>query len=143
MNLEEVSDADKLFRVLADSFSSKFGIASKTVYKLLTEREAESSTAISDGLAIPHIIIDGKAQFEIVVARSKKGISFGKDTPPVHIVFALAGSRDERNFHLQVLMAIAQIVQNRDFLKSWGKADGIEDLRNLILLAERIRKGNV
>ncbi|MBA7695076.1 hypothetical protein ES703_103697 [subsurface metagenome] len=75
--------------------------------------------------------------------RSKKGITFGKDIPPVHIVFALAGTKDERNFHLQALMAIAQIVQNKDFINHWSRANKIEDLRNIILLAQRIRKGQV
>jgi len=62
---------------------------------------------------------------------------------PVNIVFALAGTRDERNFHLQALMAIAQILQNKDFLNNWVKVDGVEDLRNLILLAQRVRKVEV
>jgi mannitol/fructose-specific phosphotransferase system IIA component (Ntr-type) len=59
------------------------------------------------------------------------------------VVFALAGSRDERNFHLLALMAIAQIVQNTDFMNLWLKARNVEELRNLILLAERIRKEQV
>ena len=62
---------------------------------------------------------------------------------PVHLVFALAGSRDERNFHLIALMAIAQIVQNPDFMNLWRKARNEEELRNLILLAERVRKAEV
>jgi hypothetical protein len=40
-------------------------------------------------------------------------------------------------------MAIAQIMQNKEFIESWLKAGSKEDLRNLILLAQRVRKGEV
>jgi APA family basic amino acid/polyamine antiporter len=132
-----------LFRILADAFSEKFRIPSKVLYELLEQRERDSTTAIHRGLAIPHIVVEGKSNFDIVLIRSKEGIDFGYGIPPVHIVFALAGTRDERNFHLQALMAIAQIVQNKDFIDSWLKAGTIEDLRNIILLAQRVRKGEV
>lgn len=143
IDLDRALDVDDLFRILAESFSEKCNMPSHIFYDLLKQREAESTTAIHAGLAIPHIIIGGSRQFEILVVRSRQGINFDKDIPPVHIVFALAGSKDERNFHLQVLMAIAQIVQNKDFFNNWCKVGGVQDLRNLILLAERIRKGKI
>ena len=37
----------------------------------------------------------------------------------------------------------AQIVQSMDFEANWLKAQSIDDLKNLILLAERIRKGQL
>ena len=98
---------------------------------------------IHEGLAIPHIIVEGMNRFDIAVIRSRAGITFPEKSSPVHVVFALAGSRDERNFHLLALMAIAQIVQNTDFLNLWLKARNAEELRNLILLAERVRKEQV
>jgi APA family basic amino acid/polyamine antiporter len=139
----EVKDLDGLFDLLAGAFSAKCRLSREEFRALLEQREAESTTAIHDGLAIPHIIVPGRTRFEIVVVRSRKGIRFGSDIPPVHVVFALAGSRDERNFHLQALMAIAQIVQNHEFVKNWIKASDAEELRNLILLAQRVRKGAV
>ena len=134
---------DKLFTLLAEVFSTKFQVPPEKIFQLLKLREADSSTVIHDGLAIPHIIIEGNSKFEIVVARSKKGIIFDPQKPPIKIVFALAGAKNERNFHLQALMAIAQIVQNKDFESSWKKADSTEELRNIILLAQRSRKGMV
>ena len=144
----EILDVDRaniegLFGILAEVFSRKFHMSNSMVLRLLNERELESTTAIHAGLAIPHIIIEGESQFDIVIVRSKEGIQYGKDIPPVHIVFALAGTTDERNFHLQSLVAVAQIVQNADFINNWVKAESTEDLRNLILLAQRIRKGEI
>ena len=88
-------------------------------------------------------MVDGKTQFDIAIIRSTSGIDFGPKVSPVHTVFALIGSRDERNFHLQCLMAIAQIVKSPDFLKNWLRAHGADDMRNLILLSDRIRKGDL
>ena len=43
----------------------------------------------------------------------------------------------------QHLMAIAQIVQNKYFEQHWLKAKNTEDLRNLMLITTRLRKGKV
>lgn len=143
IDLDEKIDVHELFRIVSEIYSKKFGMPSETAYELLHSREKDSTTAIQSGLAIPHIIIEGESEFDIVLLRSIDGISFGEDIPPVHMVFALAGTKNERNFHLKALMAIAQVVQNRDFISNWMKAGGIEELRNLVLLADRVRKGRI
>ena len=51
----------------------------------------------------------------------------------------LVGTRDERNFHLRALAAIAQIAQDEDFDKIWLAARNSEELRDIVLLAERKR----
>ena len=130
--LDELRRENELLRAQRDEYLEQLK---------LKERELESTTSIHPGLAIPHIVIEGRSQFEIVVVRSRKGIDYGENVAPVRIVFALAGSQDERNFHLQALMAIAQIVQNRDFENHWLKARDQAELRNLILVAERVREG--
>jgi mannitol/fructose-specific phosphotransferase system IIA component (Ntr-type) len=57
----------------------------------------------------------------------------------VYILFVLVGTRDERNFHLQALAAIAQTVQEKDFDKKWLNARNEQELKDLVLLAERRR----
>jgi len=143
LDIDEEIDADELFRIIADTFSEKFKIETSTILELLKAREAESSTAIHPGLAIPHIIIPGTSLFDIILIRCKKGIHYGPDIPLVNVVFALVGTKDERNFHLQALMAIAQIVQHKDFEHKWMKTESLEDLRSLMLLTQRLRKGSV
>jgi hypothetical protein len=54
-------------------------------------------------------------------------------------VFFLAGTKDERNYHLRALMAIAQIVQEKDFYTRWFAARDTDALRNLLLLSKRKR----
>ena len=66
-------------------------------------------------------------------------MAFQKDAPVVKMVFALAGSRDEREFHLKALMAIAQLVQDPSFRDNWARAKDASELRHLILTSERHR----
>ena len=47
------------------------------------------------------------------------GIDFPHAPDPVRIMFILLGSKDERNYHLRALMAIAQIAQEEDFDQRW------------------------
>ena len=57
-------------------------------------------------------------------------------------MFVLAGSKDERNYHLRALMAIAHIAQEKQFEQRWLAARDVEALRNLILLSARKRDAN-
>jgi mannitol/fructose-specific phosphotransferase system IIA component (Ntr-type) len=49
----------------------------------------------------------------------------------------LIGTKDERQFHLQSLSAIAQITQNKNFEKQWMAARNQDNLRDICLLSER------
>jgi len=138
----EVIDAEgplslrEFFHAASITMSDRLGAAPDAIFELLMKREAESTTVIRPGLAIPHVIVEGEGKFDILLARCHKGIRFSESTKPVHMVFVLAGSPDQRNFHLRALMAIAQIAQHKDFEKDWLNAS---DLRNIILLSERKR----
>ena len=96
-------------------------IRSEAIVALLRERENESSTAISDFVAIPHVIIGGEKQFHLALVRSVEGIRFSEGQQAVHAVFILVGSKDMRNLHLRALAAIAQVVQQPSFAKRWMK----------------------
>jgi len=128
-----------LFEKLAGAFSLRLNTDYAEILKRLKEREDESTTLITENLAIPHIVLDEEEGFEIVLVRAREGIFYGADYPEPNIVFALAGSASERNFHLQCLMAIAQITRTGDFQKYWEDAFDEEELRLLVLLAERSR----
>jgi len=143
IDIEEGITRDHFFHELSITVGEKFNIETNNVYELFLAREDKFSTAIYDGLAIPHIIVEGENLFDIVIARSKTGIVFDENKPSAHVIFALLGSEDQRTFHLKALMSIAQIIQNKNFIENWKKAKNKEDLRNLILLAERVRKGTI
>ena len=131
----------EFFTIVAKKIAGRLKINPQQLLDSLIEREKESTTEVRPGLAIPHITIDGKHKFELVIARCEAGINFTQDLPPVYVAFVLVGSRDERNFHLRALSAIAQIAQDPDFDKNWLRAKNIEELRDIILLARRHRDG--
>ena len=81
----------------------------------------------------------GEGRFELLLARAKEGIGFSDDVAGVKAVFMLAGSRDERNFHLRALAAIAQIVQEKDFERRWMSVTSAQGLRDIALLSQRRR----
>ena len=139
LDLEEVSEMEEAFAVIAKTIAEKVELTEKEVYDLLIEREQNTSTIIAPGLAIPHLILPGEHKFDICLVRSSQGVVFDEDKDPVKIMFVLAGTLDERNFHLTALMSIAQIVQNQSFVNNWLEAETSENLRDVILLAERIR----
>ena len=126
---------------MAEALSQKLDVDEKTLVELLSERERLGSTVLNPFLAIPHIVIEGKNVFEILLVRCEGGIHFSPKAQKVRAVFVLACSKDERSFHLQALAAIAQIVHDSDFGWKWIRAKGKEALRDIVLLGKRVREG--
>ncbi|MDP6438776.1 MAG: amino acid permease [Candidatus Brocadiia bacterium] len=139
LDLEGPVDAETVFRLVAEAMADSVKRQPSELHKLLVEREKQGSTAISPTLAVPHVIVPGEHIFSILLARCRDGIRFSDEAPNVHAVFVLVGSMDERNFHLQALAAIAQIVQDPHFDQRWLRARGEEALRDTVLLGKRLR----
>lgn len=137
----EIIDFDKsdkmtdLFRIAADTMAKQPGsLSSDEIYNRLLAREKSSSTALSPFFAIPHIIVEGTDKFQLVIARSKKGLKFTKDGPKIHTIFFLLGSLDQRHFHLVVISSLAKIVHFPSFKEDWLAADTIEKLRAVMII---------
>ena len=139
LEIERPMDYDVFFKQVANVMAESGDISKDTLYQLLMEREKDLSTALRPDLAIPHIIIDGQNTFRMLLARSKPGIYFSDLAPKVHAVFVLMGTRDQRNHHLYVLSAIAEIVQQTQFQERWMKAKNETTLRNIARLRKAVR----
>ncbi|MFH1665021.1 MAG: amino acid permease [Candidatus Omnitrophota bacterium] len=140
LDIEDKLPVEEFFGLVAGKIAGGLNVPDGTVFDLLKEREEQASTVLGPGLAIPHIIVKGEHTFTILLARGKKGIIFKGEEKPVHMAFVIAGSADERDFHLRALSAIAQIVQDPEFEKRWMSAEGEEALRDTVLEAERKRQ---
>ncbi len=134
----------EFFQELSQVISGRWGATPDQVERKLTERENQTSTLIYPGVAvphaIPHIIIEGKRNFDIVLVRNKFGIIWNEENEVVYTAFCLVGAKSERNLHLKVLMSIAQILQDPEFHKAWMNARSEEELRYVILVTKRRRK---
>lgn len=132
--------ATDLFHTASQALSKKLNIDADKLYKLFIQREKESTTVIKPGLAIPHIVVDGRNVFEVLLVRCKDGAVFSELHEPVKTAFILIGSSDERNYHLRALMSVAHIVSEPEFEKRWFAARNIEQLRDIVLLSGRQRE---
>ena len=78
----------------------------------LKEREKMGSTALGYSVAVPHCRLEGLTAPVVLLALSRKGVSFGAlDGRPVHVFFLLATPPDKPDLNLQALAAVAKLVR--------------------------------
>jgi mannitol/fructose-specific phosphotransferase system IIA component (Ntr-type) len=139
LDLDRSMALEAFFKVAAAKLASRVSVDPDRLLQLLIEREKDTSTVLSPTLAVPHIVIEGENKFDILIARCRKGVRFSDKAPAIHTIFVIAGSKDQRNFYLRVLAAIAQIVQDPEFDRKWMAARNEQALRDVVLLAPRRR----
>ncbi len=139
LDIDKRMTVEEFFKQVAKPVADKFHEEPESLYKSLIERERANTTVLHKHIAIPHIIIEGKQKFCILIARCREGVEFSEDAKDIHAAFILVGTQDERNFHLRALAAFAQIFHEHGFEKKWLKAKNIEALRDIILLGKRRR----
>ena len=139
LDIEGQKDAEEVFREVSAILAERLESNEYVLFEKFLHRESEGGTVVQPGFAIPHIVVEGQNKFDVLLIRARDGIKFRGVPEPVRIMFVLLGSRDERNYHLRALMAIAQIAQQKDFEQQWLAARDTEAIRNLILLSTRKR----
>lgn len=101
------------------------------VLEALLKREADQSTGIGGGVAIPHCVYPELDTTIIELAFSKKGIEFlSLDEKPVHTVFLLLSPPASSGTHIKLLARIARLMRQPDILGellSAGSADEVID----------------
>ena len=140
MDIEAPIKMEDFFKQASKILEQDLGIESGEICSKLIERENKTSTIVREGLAIPHIIVDAENVSKIILVRAKTGIIFPNDKL-VHVAFVLVGTSGKlgRSLHLKDLAAIAQITHNPEFDIKWMNARNKDELKNIILLTERIR----
>ena len=139
LDIEGRKTAEQVFRNISTILEKRLDISEYVLFEKFLRREKEGGTVVQPGFAIPHIVIDGQHKFDVMLVRARDGIEFSNVSAPVSIMFVLAGTKDERNYHLRALMAIAQIAQEKNFEHRWLTARDTETIRNIILLSRRTR----
>ncbi|MHC4175059.1 MAG: amino acid permease, partial [Planctomycetota bacterium] len=139
LDIQGSQSAENIFRKVSTILAGRLGTEEYVLFEKFLHREAEGGTVVQPGFAIPHIVVEGEDKFDILLVRARDGINFPHAPDPVRIMFVLAGSADQRNYHLRALMAIAQIAQEKQFEQRWLAARDTEAIRNLVLLSTRTR----
>ena len=106
---EEVitSLADQLYTTTV-----KPSIPQEEFVRKVLERENIESTCLSQGLMIPHAILEeAEADFTGILGISSEGLHLGApDGRPIHAILLLATPEKERTRHLEVLAAFARAI---------------------------------
>lgn len=139
LDLVHAISLEQFFARAADELGPALELEPRSLFRLLWEREQAGSTVLGPGLAVPHVLLQGSGVSRLLVARVRGGVVFPGQEEPVHAVFLLASTPDQRNLHLRALSAISQIVYHPDFATRWAAAPDAHGLRQLLLGAERRR----
>lgn len=103
----------------------------KEIIEKLLQRETLGSTALGEGIAIPHCKAKGIKNPILMVGLSRNGVNFeAPDGKPVKVFFLLITSPDDPSLNLQILALIAQLVKKSPELKS--KLLAAEDAREAL-----------
>jgi PTS system nitrogen regulatory IIA component len=90
----------------------------KELFEKLLQREKLGSTAIGDGIAIPHCKLKEVKSPLLALAVSKKGVQFeALDGKPTHVFFLVVSSPDNPGQSLQILAAVAYLVRKAGSLQ--------------------------
>lgn len=92
-------------------------------------REAQSTTGIGEGIAIPHAKTSAVKVPAIAFGRSKEGVDYeALDGQPSHLFFMIAAPEGANNAHLETLSRLSSMLMNPAFRSKIENAATINDV---------------
>ncbi len=112
-------------------------IADKNVYRAdILAREAKGTTAVGEGIAIPHAKSNAVKKPGLAAVTVPKGVDYGAlDGKPSEIIFMIAAPNDG-NLHLEVLSRLMALLMDKDFRDSLLAAKNADEFIEAIDKAE-------
>lgn len=108
--------------------SGRVGNPSKLITDLCN-REKKASTAIGNGVAVPHVRTYQAKELIIAVGRSSEGIDFeAPDNQPVHLFFVMAAPPYDDALYLKVFKALAENLRFDYFREQLSAAEREYDI---------------
>ncbi len=116
----ESTDKEELFEEMVELYvMHDSSIERSTILNALWNRENKLSTAIKDGIALPHARIVGLKEPKGIIGISKNGIHYDSGNKPlVYFVFMLLSTVGDADLHLQILSGINVLLGNPEFLNT-------------------------
>ncbi|MCL2138191.1 MAG: PTS sugar transporter subunit IIA [Treponema sp.] len=130
----EAEDKDEAFEELVDYIcqSGKMNLR-KDFLKALWEREAEMSTGIQKGIAIPHGKTAAINSVYGVVGISRKGIDYDAlDGEPVYLLFMIMAPKNDSEQYLRILKNLAELLENPRFYIDLQSQKNAQDAYKII-----------
>jgi PTS system fructose-specific IIC component len=96
-------------------------------------REAQSTTGVGEGIAIPHAKTTAVKTPAVAFGRSKEGIDYESlDGKPSHLFFMIAAPEGANNTHLEVLSRLSTLLMNTSFRSRIESASTEEEILDVI-----------
>lgn len=100
-------------------------------------REAQTSTGLGDGIAMPHAKNAAVKEATVLFAKSNKGVDYESlDGQPTYLFFMIAAPEGANDTHLQALAALSRQLVNADFVAKLKEVQTPEEVQTLFEKAE-------
>ena len=124
----------RVFERAAEAMGGSLNLSSETIYRALLEREKLGSTAIGEGIAIPHCRINDCAVPAGCLVTLREPIDFGSaDGQDVDIIFVLLVPEEATEVHLKLLAAVARSFSHAEVRDRVRQTQDPEALKQLLL----------
>lgn len=109
----DTGDKDAILDTMINAGCAAERIACRDeVHRAVFEREADRSTGIGRGLAVPHCRSDNVEAFHVSVAVLAEGVDWNAlDDRPVNFIFLVIGPADKPEAYLQLLSQISRLIR--------------------------------
>lgn len=127
-------DKNTVLKEMADWMASQDpSMEAQRLLDILHEREKISSTAIGEGVAIPHGKMPGIRRVFGVFARSPQGVDFASlDGGLSYLFFLLIAPEDSAADHLKALARISRLLKDSAFRARLMEGKTREEIFNVI-----------
>ena len=124
---------------LVNLMATTGNLTDKEVYKKgILDREAQSTTGIGEGIAIPHAKNKAVKTPGLAVARAVEGVDYDSlDGQPAKIFFMIAAPEGGENVHLDVLSRLSTILMDETFIENLLHAESKQAFLDCIDKKER------
>lgn len=116
----DAGDARRVVQAAAEFLGHVHGLPSAPIARALWRREQVGSTALGQGVAIPHARIAGISGPLTLFMRTRHAVAFGAPDgkPVVNFLVIMVPENGDTDEHLQLLAAVAQAFSDRGFRAS-------------------------
>ena len=100
-----------------------------TLTRVLVDREALASTAIGEGVAIPHGKMGAVTEIVACLGRARAGVDFDSmDKQATFLFFVLVAPESSTGAHLKALARISRVFKDTSFRKRLLEADDVDGM---------------
>ena len=130
----QISNKEEAIDHLVNLLDQSGKLNDKEIYKeSVLNREAQSTTGIGDGVAIPHGQSEGMKTAGLSAMVVKEGLDFKSlDGQPTYLFFMIGAPKDSEGAHLQALAQLSTLLMEEDFRNALINASSKEEFLQLI-----------